>query len=128
MGTIIYQVIKENPYQMADDIDGVGFRIADEIASKAGIHTDSDFRIRCGLLYVLQQAAMSEGTRFSAGGEFWIKRTVDLLGVSQEACGKTSLWIWPWTGSWWPKETGGRVCVYGAQAYYVELNTAKMLS
>ena len=46
---------------MADDIEGVGFRIADEIASRAGILADSDFRIRSGILYVLQQAAM-EGT------------------------------------------------------------------
>ena len=41
----LYQVIRENPYKLADDIDGVGFRIADEIASKAGILPDSDFRI-----------------------------------------------------------------------------------
>lgn len=64
-GNNIYQVIKENPYQMADDINGVGFRIADEIASKVGIHTDSDYRIRCGLLYILQQA-MGEGHVLSA--------------------------------------------------------------
>mgnify|MGYP000430425220 CR=1 FL=1 len=49
----LYQVIRENPYKLADDIDGVGFRIADEIASKAGILPDSDFRIRSGILYVL---------------------------------------------------------------------------
>ncbi len=54
----IYQVIKENPYRMADDINGIGFRIADEIASRAGIHTDSDFRVRSGIQYVLQQASM----------------------------------------------------------------------
>ena len=52
----LYQVIRENPYKLADDIDGVGFRIADEIASKAGILPDSDFRIRSGILYVLEQA------------------------------------------------------------------------
>lgn len=71
---------------MADDINGVGFRIADEIASKVGIHTDSDYRIRCGLLYVLQQA-MSEGHVFLPK-EILEKRTVDLLGVSQEAVEK----------------------------------------
>ena len=41
-GNNIYQVIKENPYQMADDINGVGFRIADEIASKAVSYTHLD--------------------------------------------------------------------------------------
>ena len=45
----LYQVIRENPYKLADDIDGVGFRIADEIASKAGILPDSDnvFTVAC---------------------------------------------------------------------------------
>ena len=52
----IYRIIKENPYQLADDVQGVGFKIADEIAAKAGIRTDSDFRIRSGLLYTLLQA------------------------------------------------------------------------
>lgn len=123
-GNNIYQVIKENPYQMADDINGVGFRIADEIASKVGIHTDSDYRIRCGLLYVLQQA-MSEGHVFLPK-EILEKRTVDLLGVSQEAVEKHIMDL-AVDRKLVAKETGGRVCVYGAQAYYVELNTAKML-
>ena len=45
-GMNIYGVMRENPYRLAEDINGVGFRIADEIASKIGIHTDSDYRIR----------------------------------------------------------------------------------
>lgn len=45
---------------MTEDIEGVGFKIADEIASRIGIHTDSDYRIRSGILYVLSQA-MAEG-------------------------------------------------------------------
>ncbi|MBO5246086.1 MAG: ATP-dependent RecD-like DNA helicase, partial [Eubacterium sp.] len=56
-GEEIYSILQKNPYRLADDIDGVGFRIADEIASKVGIHTDSDFRIRSGTMYCLQQAA-----------------------------------------------------------------------
>lgn len=123
-GNNIYQVIKENPYQMADDINGVGFRIADEIASKVGIHTDSDYRIRCGLLYILQQA-MGEGHVFLPK-ELLEKRTVDLLGVSLEAVEKHIMDL-AVDRKLVAKETGGRVCVYGAQAYYVELNTAKML-
>ena len=55
-GSDIYRVIRENPYQMADDITGVGFRIADEIARRAGIHTYSDFRIKSGIFYKLQQS------------------------------------------------------------------------
>lgn len=59
-GTDIYSVLKENPYKMAEDITGIGFKIADEIAKKTGIKTDSDYRIRSGLLYTLLQA-VNEG-------------------------------------------------------------------
>ena len=55
-------MLKENPYRMADDIDGVGFKTADEIAARVGIKTDSDFRIKSGIQYVLQQAAMDGHT------------------------------------------------------------------
>lgn len=55
-GMGLYGVMRENPYRLAEDIQGIGFRIADEIAAKIGIHTDSDYRIRSGLLYTLQQA------------------------------------------------------------------------
>ena len=56
-GPGVYEVVRVNPYKMADDIDGIGFRIADEIASHVGINSDSDFRIKSGILYALQQAA-----------------------------------------------------------------------
>ncbi len=59
-GDNLYRVLQENPYKMTEDIEGVGFKIADEIASRIGIHTDSDYRIRSGILYVLSQA-MAEG-------------------------------------------------------------------
>ena len=58
-GQEMYNIIKYNPYKLADDIHGVGFKIADEIAMKAGISADSDFRIKCGILYVLTQAGGS---------------------------------------------------------------------
>ena len=45
-GPRMYGIIEENPYRLADDIPGVGFKMADEIARKVGIFTDSDFRIR----------------------------------------------------------------------------------
>lgn len=49
-GMKLYGIMKENPYRLAEDISGVGFRIADEIASKTGIHTDSEYRIRSGIM------------------------------------------------------------------------------
>ena len=56
-GPRVYQVIEQNPYRMAEDIRGVGFKTADEIASKVGLSVDSDFRIRSGVLYTLTVGA-----------------------------------------------------------------------
>lgn len=123
-GQNIYQIIKENPYQMADDISGIGFRIADEIASRVGIHTDSDYRIRCGILYCLQQA-MQEGHVYLPK-EILIRRAVELLGVSPEAVDKHILDL-AVDRKLIVKEQEEQVKVYGAQAYYLELNTARML-
>lgn len=78
-GPKTYQVVQENPYRMADDITGVGFKMADEIASRVGIHTGSDYRIRSGLLYILQQAAGEGHTCLPK--ELLLQRTADLLGM-----------------------------------------------
>lgn len=81
-GMELYGVMKENPYKLAEDISGVGFKIADEIAAKIGIHTDSDYRIRSGILYVLQQAA-GEGHCYLPM-ELLLERARELLGVDTE--------------------------------------------
>ena len=81
-GQRIYSVLKENPYQMAEDIDGVGFKTADEIASRVGIRTDSDFRIRSGILYSLQQAS-TEGHTYLPMEEL-TQRTAALLEIDPE--------------------------------------------
>ena len=61
-GNSIYTIIKDNPYKLADDIDGIGFKKADAIATKVGIKGDSDFRIKSGMLYCLNQAALQGHT------------------------------------------------------------------
>ncbi len=58
-GNRMYEVIRTNPYKMAEEIDGIGFKIADEIAKKSGISLDSDFRIESGILYALSQALLA---------------------------------------------------------------------
>ncbi|MCM1192301.1 MAG: ATP-dependent RecD-like DNA helicase [Butyrivibrio sp.] len=81
-GMELYGVMKENPYRLAEDISGVGFRMADELASKIGIHTDSDYRIRSGILYVLLQA-VGEGHCFLPVEEL-LERAQALLGIDRE--------------------------------------------
>ena len=123
-GNEIYRVIRENPYRMADDIEGVGFHMADEIAKRAGIHTDSDFRIRSGIFYILQQASM-EGHIYLPREEV-IRRTADLLGINLGSMDNyladlaidRKLVI---------REEQDEVRVYAAVYYHLELNTAKML-
>lgn len=78
-GMGLYGVMRENPYRLAEDVSGIGFRIADEIAAKVGIHTDSDYRIRSGLLYTLQQAG-GEGHCYLPA-EKLLSRAEELLGV-----------------------------------------------
>ena len=80
-GQEIYSILQENPYRMAEDIPGVGFRTADEIASRVGIRTDSDFRIRSGILYALQQAS-GEGHTYLPMEEL-IERTGRLLDINR---------------------------------------------
>lgn len=56
-GPAVYGIIRQNPYKLADDIPGVGFKMADELAARVGIFTDSDFRIKSGIMYTLLQAS-----------------------------------------------------------------------
>ncbi len=55
-GNKMYDIIRENPYKLAEDIEGVGFRSCDEIARRAGIKVGSVFRVASGILYALQLA------------------------------------------------------------------------
>ena len=58
-GSKIYTIIETNPYKLADDIEGIGFKIADDIAKKVGITTDSKFRAIAGVEYLLSNAMLS---------------------------------------------------------------------
>ena len=81
-GQEIYSVIHENPYRMAEEVAGIGFKIADEIASRVGIRTDSDFRIRSGILYCLTGAATLGHTYLPR--EELLRYANQLLGVEPE--------------------------------------------
>ena len=55
-GDEVYDIVRTNPYKIAEDITGVGFRKADEIADRLGIGRDSDFRVRAAIMYALSGA------------------------------------------------------------------------
>ena len=119
-GNNLYGVMKENPYKLAEDIDGIGFKIADDIATKLGIHTDSDYRIRSGILYTLLQA-VGEGHCYLPMEQV-LSRAQVLLQVAAEN-------IRPQLDNLMmdKKLVIKGDCVYATSYYYAELNCARML-
>ena len=109
---------------MADHISGIGFKTADEIARRIGIHTDSDYRIRSGIFYTLLQGV-------NAGHVFLEEETLarhagELLEVAIEHVEKYLMDL-SMERKVILKEAEGIRRVYPSNYYYMELNTAKML-
>ncbi len=119
-GMEMYSIFRENPYRLAEDIAGVGFKMADEIATRIGIHTDSDYRIRSGVLYTLLQG-VGEGHCYLPM-EVLLPRASLLLGVEQE-------YIRPQVDNLMmdKKVMIKGNAVFAASYYYAELNCARML-
>ncbi|MEF2879318.1 MAG: ATP-dependent RecD-like DNA helicase [Blautia sp.] len=124
----MYRILKENPYKMAEDIVGVGFKIADEIAARIGIHTDSDYRIRSGILYILLQA--------TAEGHVYLPKKI-LLARAEELLGVPADYMEKHLGDLSidrkivlkeiPGDEGKELAVYAGQYYQIELHVAQML-
>ncbi len=141
-GQKMYTIIKKNPYQIAEDISGVGFKMADAIAMRAGIGMQSEFRVRAAIIYTLNQAT-------GLGHIYLPKRLViswtrqllensnqnreDLYGqevityamAEQEI--ETQLMNLQVEGKVVFKEEEDGIIVYGQGFYHKELNTARML-
>ncbi len=123
-GMNLYGIMKENPYRLAEDIDGIGFKMADEIAAKIGVLADSEYRIRSGIIYTLQQASVeghtylpAEVLKTRAGAMLEAGKEVLSLQLENLAMDKKIVM----------KRKGEEVWVYGASYYYAELSCAKML-
>lgn len=123
-GAKLYQILEENPYRLADDIDGVGFKTADEIASRAGIRPDSDFRIKSGIYYVLQQAS-GEGHIYLPQ-DMLVSKAEQILGVKIQEVEKYVMDLCI-ERKIVRKEEQGEIRIYPSHFYYMELNTARML-
>lgn len=78
-GEKVYEIIENNPYKLADDMEGVGFKIADEIARNSGMELDSPFRIKSGILYALSAAVSAGHTYYPM--DALIEEAGRLLGV-----------------------------------------------
>lgn len=117
-------VLTENPYRLAEDIDGVGFRIADEIAGRIGLRSDSEYRIRAGVFYALLTAG-NAGHVYLPEEEL-LQSACEMLELGREAV-KRQIEFLQMEKKVIVKEAEGDRLIYGASAYYTELNTARML-
>ena len=123
-GSRLYDIIRENPYQMAEDVSGIGFRLADEIARRAGIGMDSDYRIRSGVIYVLLQATINGHVYLPV--EELKRQAAELLEISEDAV-ERQLMDLSIDKKIVIKKIDEEQAVYASSYYYMELNTARML-
>lgn len=123
-GNELYEVIQKNPYRLAEEITGIGFKIADGIARRAGFYQDSDFRIQAGIVYCLQQSGgqghcylpqeelVSQASQLLLLDPELIEKQVDELSMNKQViC----------------REIEGKRCLYPSSLYYMEMNCARML-
>lgn len=123
-GTKLYDIMKENPYKLADDISGIGFKLADELAAKLGIGTESDFRIKAGILYTLQQAATMGHIYLPEN--ILIQNTSELLLIHPDLIESHILDL-ILDRRLIGKELNNEKLIYSSNFYYMELNCARML-
>jgi len=123
-GHKMYDILRENPYRLAEDITGVGFKTADEIARRAGIDRDSDYRIKAGILYTLLQAA-NDGHVYLPENEL-LQRAKQLLNAEDENITHQLMTLALEKKIIISKTDAGNR-IYAAMYYYMELNVARML-
>lgn len=132
-GEKLYKIIEENPYKLAEDIAGVGFRIADEIARRAGIGLDSEFRVRSAVIYTLSQSGglghmyLPKDMLIRKVSGFLVPEGGDIFEGGYEEVIEQQLMALQLERKIILKEIDGTLAVYGSAQYHTELNTARML-
>ncbi len=132
-GEKLYKIIEENPYKLAEDIAGVGFRIADEIARRAGIGLDSEFRVRSAIIYTLSQSGglghmyLPKDMLIRKVSGFLVPEGGDVFEGGYEEVIEQQLMALQLERKIILKEIDGTLAVYGSTQYHTELNTARML-
>lgn len=132
-GENMYAVLKENPYRLAEEISGIGFSTADEIAAKNGIRADSDYRIRSGIQYVLS-GTLQEGSSYLPE-RVLLQKAEELLHVPREVIAiqlqnlaldrKIRIRV-PETED--PEHAPGEPQIFSSYAYRLEQNIARRLT
>ena len=123
-GADAVQVMTENPYRLARDIRGIGFKTADAIAMKLGIEKTAMIRVRAGISYALTEA-MGEGHCGLPTGEL-LALAVELLEV-QDALVQTALDLELADGTVIPDTVGATACIFLGGLYRAEQAIADRL-
>lgn len=123
-GQSLYDIVKQNPYRLADDISGIGFRLADDIAAKVGVMTDSDYRVKAGIIHVLTQAGNNGHVYLPK--ERMLAMAKELLGVEEEKI-EHQLVDMVMEKKIVIKQDEEQERIYSSVYYYTELNVARML-
>lgn len=124
-GSAVKLILAENPYRLAEDVNGIGFRKADEIAARAGIKVDSRYRIQCGVMYVLAQAA-NDGHTYLPEEEL-ISLAYELLGVAESRIAEEIPELIMDKKLVTKAGKEGEVQCYSNMMYFEELGSARML-
>ena len=118
-------VLKKNPYRLADEIEGVGFRTADQIAQGMGFRAEAQARLESGVRYVLGEAVNRMGHMYLPAEEL-AQQAAGVLGVDISMVEHTvkSLLV---EGKLTEEEIEGERAVYLPKYYKVEKDTAELL-
>lgn len=134
-GTKVYDIIKANPYQLADDVTGIGFKTADEIARRAGVEVNASIRIKSGMCYALTEASLSGHTYLPKAK--LVEYTINILGLRDQYLNVDGTYNMELLDNCFTelilekklilKEIENVEAVFLSTYYYTELNIAKML-
>lgn len=123
-GIKVMKIVRENPYRLADDIAGVGFKTADEIALRMGFSPESSMRMKAGISFALSMAA-SNGHTYLLYEDLY-EESKRLLGIS-EAEFENDIYELTIDRKIVLKEVKGERRVYNNNLYYMELTVARKL-
>ena len=123
-GIKVMKIVRENPYRLADDIAGVGFKTADEIALRMGFSPESSMRMKAGISFTLSMAA-SNGHTYLLYEDLY-EESKKLLGIS-EAEFENDIYELTIERKIVLKEVKGERRVYNNNLYYMELTVARKL-
>ena len=134
-GQKVYDIIKTNPYKLADDLSGIGFKTADEIARRAGVEVNASIRIKSGMCYALSDASLSGHTYLPK--EKLVEKTINLLGLRDQYLNADGTYNMDLLDNCFTelvlekklilKYIEEKDAVFLSTYYYTELNIARML-